>query len=248
MQNRLYNDLSWLWPYWGDPTTEYADFCKFLIPIIKKYSKIPTNSLLNIGCGSGKNIFTLKKEFDITGLDISQDMLNLASELNPESNFVKADMRSFALNKTFDSIIIDDSIAYMTTTDDLYSVFQQAHYHLKKGGVMIVSPDETKETFVQNSTSSYIVKPHRKPNNLDLVFIENYYDANPGDNIFKATFLYLIRKNNKQNIEKDIHTLGLFSINTWRGLLKKACFEFSEKCYTQDDKKYTVFICLKPLC
>lgn len=25
---RLYSDLSWLWPYWGDPATEYARFAE----------------------------------------------------------------------------------------------------------------------------------------------------------------------------------------------------------------------------
>jgi SAM-dependent methyltransferase len=245
-KHRLYNDLSWIWPLWGDPETEYAEYCEFQIPFIKKYSKIPTKTLLNIGCGSGKNVFNLKKEFDVTGLDLSQDMLNLAKELNPESNFVKGDMRSFTLDKTFDSVIIDDSIAYMTTLEDLYSVFHQAFNHLKAGGVMIVTPDETKETFEQNSTSTYIVEPHRKPVDIDVVFIENYYDADPSDDIFEATFIYIIRKDGKQSIEKDIHTLGLFSIEIWRQLLKKVGFEIRENNYMQDDKEYSVFICVKP--
>jgi SAM-dependent methyltransferase len=245
--NRLYNDLSWLWPMWGDPETEYTEYCEFLIPFIKKYSEIPAKTLLNIGCGSGKNVFSLKKEFDVTGLDISQDMLNLAKELNPEGNFVKGDMRSFSLNDVFDSVIIDDSIAYMTTSEDLYSVFKQAFNHLKAGGIMLVTPDATKETFEQNYTSTYIVEQHRKPKDVDVVFIENYYDVDISDDVFEATFLYLIRKDGKQTIEKDIHTLGIFSIEIWRELLKKVGFKVIEKNYTQDEKEYTVFVCKKTL-
>ena len=67
---------------WGDPAGEYAQWCDHVIQLIRQYSKCEVHSLLNMGCGGGKNIFNLKRDFDVTGVDISKAMLSLAKELN----------------------------------------------------------------------------------------------------------------------------------------------------------------------
>ena len=45
----------------------------------------------------------------------------------------------------FDAIVIDDGVSYMTSREDLARLFRAAYGHLELGGVMIVSPDKTKE-------------------------------------------------------------------------------------------------------
>jgi SAM-dependent methyltransferase len=151
--NRLYDDLAWLWPMWGDPSTEYRSYCDHVGSLFKKYSKREILSFLNLGCGGGKNVSNLKREFDVTGLDISPAMIELAKQSNPECAFVQADMRSFTLEKRYDVILVDDAVAYITAEEDLRSLFKNAYEHLFPGGVMIAGPDDTTETFEQNKTS-----------------------------------------------------------------------------------------------
>lgn len=43
------------------------------------------------------NVFNLKRQFDVTGIDPSTAMLAQAKELNPECSFVLGDMRTFRL-------------------------------------------------------------------------------------------------------------------------------------------------------
>jgi SAM-dependent methyltransferase len=245
--NRLYSDLAWLWPLWGSPGGDYAEYCDFIVHLIKQYAHRETHSLLNVGCGGGKNVFNLKRHFTVTGLDLSLAMLDLARDLNPECRFVRGDMRTYALGEQFDTILIDDAVSYMTTAADLRSVFERAYAHLAPGGVMITGPDNTKETFQQNRTRVSYADPAAKPENVDVVFIENDYDPDPGDDTYEGTMIYLIRRDGELCIEHDLHLLGLFSLDLWRELLLDVGFALYRERYTEGVQEYVEFVCVKPI-
>ena len=242
---RLYADLAWLWPMWGDPS-EYSPYCDHVTQLIRQYAKREARSLLNLGCGGGKNVFNLKKHFVVTGIDIASAMLNLASQLNPECQFHHTDMRKFRLREHFDAILVDDAVSYMTTEEDLRAVFARAYAHLNAGGVMVCSPDDTKETFAQNRTQISYAATAYTPAHLDVVFIENYFDPNPDDTEYEATMTYLIRDKGKLRIEHDFHFLGLFPLEVWRTLLLDVGFEVHETNYTDEGREYVTFACVKP--
>lgn len=238
---RLYKDLAWLWPLWEDLEI-YKKESNRIVKLIIKHSKIKTRTLLDIGCGGGKNASHLKKHFQVTGIDISKQMLRNARKLNPECKFITADMRNFDLKQKFDSVFINDAHNYMTTQADLLRVFKMAYKHLKPGGVMVVHPDQTKSTFKQNSTHIW----RSKRGDMDITFIENNYDPNPKDNTFESTFVFLIRKKSKLRIEHDFHVGGLFKLTVWTKLLKQAGF----KAYEEKDggtPGVPTFICFKHL-
>lgn len=238
---RLYTDLAWLWPLWGDATTEYAQYCQYLTGLIQQYARRPVASLLNIGCGGGKNVLNLKQHFAVTGIDLSPVMLAQAQSLNPECTFIQADMRTFDLGQTFDAILMDDAISYMTHLEDFSAAMRAAYNHLKPGGVMITTPDTTCETFQQNATHTTQVSR----DGLDLVFIENCYDPDPTDTYYEATILYLIRQQGKLRMETDHWRLGIFPLDTWRRILTETGFAIHETIYHQEDSPYTVFACIK---
>jgi len=243
---RLYSDLAWLWPMWGDVEKEYADWCNFVVKLINKYAKIPAKSLLDITCGGGKNVFNLRKHFEVTGIDISPVMLKQAKELNPDCEFLQGDMRFFSLEKTFDAILMDDGVSYITNRDDLKAAFTIAFQHLDPGGVLIVGPDFTTETFIQNQTVTTPANIKISPDGVEVIFIENYYDPDPNDDVYEGTMLYLIRENGKLRIETDFHRLGLFPINVWRKTLMRAGFEINENTYPENNSNFVVFSCVKP--
>jgi len=244
-QNRLYTDLAWLWPYWGSPTGDYARWCSQVTRLIERYANHPVRTILNLGCGGGKNIYNLKGHFTVTGIDLSPAMLEQARKLNPECEFIRADMRTLDLDRTFDAILVDDAISYMTSLDELGAVFAAACRHLALGGVMVVSPDETRETFRQNHTAAALAEGVEKPSNLDVVYIENYYDPDPADNTYEATFLYLIREAGRLRIERDPHILGLFSLEEWRQSLRIAGFAVHEEPDVEFERLPPIFVCLK---
>ena len=176
----LYTDLAWLWPVWGDAADEYAHYCRHVASLIEQHAERPAGTLLDIGCGGGKNVFNLKGTFSVTGVDLSPTMLAQARDLNPESTFVHGDMRTFRLGTTFDA-----------------------------------------------------------------VFVENVYDPDPADEQYETTILYLIRDHGRLRIETDHWTMGLFSLDTWRRVLRETGFEAHEGRYNAGEDEYTVFACVK---
>jgi len=238
--NRLYSDLAWLWPLWEDVEV-YRKESQLFARLIKKYTKIKVRTLLDMGCGGGKNAFHLKRHFKVTGIDISKPMLANAMKQNLNCKFHPADMRNFDLKQQFDSVFINDSITYMTTKSDLLKVFRSAYKHLKAGGVMITHPDECKERFKQNETTIWT----SRTDDMDITFIESQYDPNPKDVTFEKTLIYLIRKKGKLRIEYDFHVCGLFTLDVWRKSLKQVGFEVFEEEGGDDIGELPVFSCVK---
>jgi SAM-dependent methyltransferase len=103
--------------------------------------------ILELGCGSGGHALTLAKQgFDIHGLDLSQDMLNIAKQqlaLQPEDLqkkicFAQADIREFDIHKKFDAVIsLFHVISYLPTLDDIQKTFTKVYEHLNPGGVFL---------------------------------------------------------------------------------------------------------------
>jgi SAM-dependent methyltransferase len=241
---RLYNDLAWTWPIISPPEDYIKEGEKYK-SLIKKYSKIPVSTMLNLGCGGGHVDWVLKKYFKITSIDISTNMLKLAKKLNPDVIYKKGDMRSIRLKKAFDTVLILDSINYMLTKKDLSSVFKTAYEHLKPGGILLTFAEEYNK--IEQHKLSW--STHKK-GDTEITFIEHYYDPDPTDSTFECTFIHLIYKNKKLSIQTDRHLGGIFSLKTWLQLLEKIGFKVKKLGvgHSSFPKGTTIptFICAKP--
>lgn len=241
----LYTDLAWLWPMWGDAADEYAHYCRHITGLIEQHAKRPVHTLLDIGCGGGKNAFNLKQKFSVTGADLSPAMLAQARELNPESVFIHGDMRTFRLGRTFDAVLMDDAISHMTCLADFEAAFRTASAHLDPGGILVATPDVTTETFRQNRTTATPATRKGTRDDIDVVFVENVYDPDPADEHYELTILYLIRDQGQFRLETDHWMMGLFSLETWRRVLLESGLEVHEGRYNKGEDEHTVFACVK---
>lgn len=243
-QRRLYRDLSWTWPIISPPE-DYIEESERIKRLIRKHSKIPVKTLLNLGCGGGHVDWVLKKYFAITGVDISPNMLKNARKLNPQITYFKADIRTVRLKKEFDAVVLHDSVNYMLTRNDLKAVFKTAYVHLKPGGVLWTYVEEHNK-IQQNRTKLST----SKQGNTEITFIENYYDPNPRDTTYEFVFVYLIRKNKKLRIHTDRHLCGIFKLKTWFSVIREVGFKVKRQKFTHStipaSKDMPELICLKP--
>jgi len=242
--NRLYGDLAWLWPLWGDPATEYAAYCEFLVKGLRRHARRELKTLLNAGCGGGKNLFTLRKHFQVTGIDLSEEMLALSADLNPGCELIQGDLRSYELGRVFDAIFLDDAISYLLTEQDLAKAFRQACKHLAPGGILALSIDATQENFQQNRTQVFQSLPTDRYPDTEVTYITNDYLQ--ADGTVANTFIYLIRQRGILRIETDHHVCGLFPLQTWRDLLEETGFQTALENYEENGDQYPTFFCLKP--
>ena len=243
-ERRLYSDLAWTWPIIS-PIEDYIEETELFSKIIKEHSKIEVKTLLHLGCGGGHNDYTFKKHFKVTSLDISEGMLTLAKKLNREVNYQYGDMRTTRLEERFDTVIALDSINYIKTEEDLQRTFITAYEHLKPGGVFLTLVEQIAGQFKQNNTTHSI----HSQSDVEITFIENYYDPDPTDTNYEATFIYLIRAGGKLEVYTDRHLCGIFKLKTWLGFLKATGFEVKQVKFTHstftEGTYYTMLICIK---
>ena len=243
-ERRLYHDLAWTWPI-VSPPGRYVREAQAICRLIR--GRAPAAStLLHLGCGGGHLDKTLKQSFEITGVDLSPAMLALARRLNPEVAYRIGDMRSIRLRRTFDAVVIADSVAYMRTKRELRAAFGTAFVHLARGGVFLTYVERTPATFRQNATTRAIARR----GDIEVVLIENQHDPNPADTTYESTFIYLIRKRGHLRVETDRHRLGLFSLPVWRRLLRSTGFRITQIDGEPDrpaSRGNATFVCVRPV-
>jgi len=241
---RLYSDLAWVWPLWEE-LDQYRPDADFYTELIRKYARGQVNTLLDLGCGGGKADYHLKENFKITGVDISLAMLENARRLNGDCEYMLGDVRSVRLERVFDAVLVNDAVSYMTDKVQLGQVFATARRHLRRGGVMIVGADHTKESFIQNE----ITVSKGGGDGVEITFIENLYDANPADTICELLLIFIIRQSGKLRVEKDLHTLGLFEEPVWTEQIQNAGFKPRRHLFITEEagakREYTFFACVR---
>ncbi len=108
---------------------------------IATLSKLDFSSVIELGCGTGKNTpFLLKKADKIIGLDFSQKMLNKAKlKINDKRvEFRKADLTNeWKINNESADLITCSLV--LEHIKDLNFIFDQANKKLKNGGVFFIS-------------------------------------------------------------------------------------------------------------
>jgi SAM-dependent methyltransferase len=206
-QRRMYSDLAWTWPMISRPE-HYVEEAEHFLRIIHYHTQIDVKTLLDLGCGGGHNDWTLKKHVQVTGVDVSDDMLTLARRLNPEVTYLAGDMRTVRLGRTFDAVIIADSIDYMLSEQDLYGAFVTAFVHLKPGGVFCTYVEMNRDNWGQNKTECTT----HVQDDVEIVFVDNRYDPDPADTLYENVFVYLIRRSGELSIEMDHHLGGIFDL------------------------------------
>jgi len=101
---------------------------------------------LDIGCGCTGRFIDLLKEnsFEVTGLDISAEMLVLARQNYPEINFIHADICQYDLAEKYNFITAWDSIWHIPLSEQR-NVISKIVDSLNTGGIFIFTFGGTTE-------------------------------------------------------------------------------------------------------
>ena len=107
------------------------------------------STILDLGCGSGKPIaqYLIENGHNITGVDTSDSMLEMAKQNFPVQTFphqqwIQADMRTVELNQKFQGILAWDSFFHLTA-DDQKAMFQQFAKFSEQGTALMFTSGPT---------------------------------------------------------------------------------------------------------
>jgi SAM-dependent methyltransferase len=135
--------------------------------------------VLELACGSGRlTILLAEGGLNITGLDISEEMLDLAklkaSERGVSIHFIRGDMRSFDLGEKFKVIFIPaQSLSHLYEREEIEACFSCVQQHLMEDGRFLI------ELF--NSSMELLA---REPGRRYPVGVGEYEDPKGGGRVF----------------------------------------------------------------
>jgi SAM-dependent methyltransferase len=205
---------------------------------------VVSNMLLDLGCGTGNHDRYLKEWFNVVGIYISEPMLAIAREKNPEVEYHRYDMANFRIHDKFDVIVaLFGVIHYNEDERRLRRAFNAAYEHLKGGGPFIFDVGFTTGDFRNHTEVT-----ERREGGLELTLVDNACKVDSGH--VESTLIFLIRRGKRLKIELDKHIQALLDVERTRPILKRMGFKvhlydlgYTERKFIKKGK--LIFVCLK---
>ncbi|GHU49189.1 hypothetical protein FACS1894127_1830 [Clostridia bacterium] len=132
------------------------------IDIYIKNAAVLGGEVLELACGSGRIMLPMaERGFQVTGIDISPDMLELLEEklsnapqrIRKRITTYQCDMSDFNLSKKFSLVILAaTSISLLLKNEQIRTLFKCVNNHLEKGGRFIFDY-RTSDSIIQNAAS-----------------------------------------------------------------------------------------------
>lgn len=216
---RFYGELARWWPLIS-PVEDYAQEAAFAARLLRRAS-IPVREVLELGSGGGHNAVHLREHFTMTLSDLSPQMVAMSRALHPDAEHHVADMRTLRLGRTFDAVFVHDAIDYMTTEGDLRRALATAYAHCRPGGVAVLIPDGTAQTYAPGADHGGVDGPAGD----GVRFLEWNWDPEPADSWTVTEYAFLLRAaDGTVRTVHETHRTGLFGREVWLRLLTETGF------------------------
>lgn len=184
------------------------------------------NLVLDLGCGTGTltELF-YQKGYDMIGVDLSQEMLNLALAKKEKSGseilYLCQDMRELDLYSTVGTVIsVCDSLNYLLEDEDIADTFSLVNNYLYPGGLFLFDFN-TKykyETVIGDTTIA--------ENRDDCSFIwENYYHEEENINEYDLTIFVKEEKDSFRRFQETHYQRG-YTLSEMKNFIKQSGMEF----------------------
>ena len=192
---------------------DYGAEAEKLTAIMHQYCRSTGHRLLDVACGTGLHLSYLKQHFQVEGLDLDEQLLTIARQRHPEVPLHHADRTDCNLGRTFDVITcLFSAIGYVKTLENLSRAVQCMVHHLLPGGVLLIEPWFTPETWRPGTVHArFIDDPDLKIARINTSFVEGRLSS--------MDLHYLIGTPAGTEHYVERHELGLFTTEEMRHAL-----------------------------
>ena len=164
-------------------------------------------TILDVGCGTGRHAqgLTVGHGFQVDGLDIQPEFVEIARDRCPEGRFAVGDMADFDLGCRYDIVLcLFSSIGYVKTKERLSSAARSMGRHLSPGGIAVVEAWFPPDGF-------YPGKVHLLVSERAELKIARMNQSVVRDGISILDFHYLVGTSDGVKHLQETHELGLFT-------------------------------------
>lgn len=212
-----YDDAAqWYDRVWGPRRDHRAD--SSAIAHIARQRNPHSRSLLDVGCATGEHLRHLTRTFDAVGVDVSPGLLQIArSKLGERAALYEADMFHLDLDERFDVVTcLWGTIAYATTPAALRVVAGNIAHHLTSGGLAIIEPWLTPDSFDDAKRVNVTVDEDEDP---VLTIVST---SRRDQDVAELRRLYVAAAPSVLSTVEEHHRLGLFTVPTYRSAFEAA--------------------------
>ena len=141
---------------------DYTEWVKVLEGYIEKHNP-HSKTVLDLGCGTGTTLLNMKDNYELSGLDLSEEMLKKANIKLKKKNvkLFLGDMREFNTGEKYDVIFsFFDTVNHLTSCEDLVDLFNSVKNSLNNNGIYIF--DVVDREFMDEMFANDIYADNRK--------------------------------------------------------------------------------------
>lgn len=200
----------------------YDRWVSFTEEILSEYAFV-ARTILDLGCGTGEIALRFaKKGYDVTGVDLSAEMLTIADEkarvqATPIA-WIHQDLRTMeGIGEVDLAISYCDVINYITEEDELKQVFERVYDSLAEGGLFIfdVHGLSYAEQQLMDQTFSDVDE--------DMAYIWNCFSGKRRGELFHELTFFAKQGNQYERFDED-HSQRTYEPVFYEQLLQKAGF------------------------
>jgi len=235
---QLYSTLAEIYHEMYQHVFDYDTEFNFYNSILKAKN---CHKILEIGCGSGMLARRfLDGGYDYLGLDLFNEMLDIARREVNSDRFIQCDMRNLSFNQQFDAVLITGrSIAYVTDNQGIIDTLRGVHKSLNDNGLFVFGVFEASQIFDNLGDFEQNIEHNNKKIRRISHLEKNLATGWTYDWFAK----YIIEKDHKISEYDDLTTLRAFTRDEIALFMKLTEFDIQEiidegKAFTVVAKKY----------
>lgn len=199
---------------------DYAKEAKYLKSVIASHKQSDGNGLLDFACGTGAHLEYLMDEYEVEGVDLSEDQLAVARKRIPEISFRQGDMRNFDAGESFDVVTcLFSSIGYLYPLPEMENGIANMARHLKPGGVLIVEPWLKADTY----NAGHVSTVTGEINGIKVTRIG--HSAVEG-NLSVMTMEHTVERPDGTENFTEVHTLAMYTDDEYQKAFLKTGLQF----------------------
>jgi len=187
-------------------------------------------TVLDVACGTAEHARLLAERhgLSVDGIDLDPTFVRIAQQKHPAGRFVVADMCDFDLGRRYDVVMcLFSSIGYLRTIDRVTRAIARFRDHLASGGVIVVEPWFPPGVMAYGHTSTDVGEAG------GLRVVRRARTEIDGRSS-RLLFEYDITQNGETRHAREVHELGLFTLDEMRG-----AFEANDLAVDYDPKGLT---------
>ena len=234
---QLYSTLAEIYHEMYQHIFDYAKEFNFFDSILKENT---CHNILEIGCGSGMLARRfIDNGYDYLGLDLSNEMLDIARREIRSDQFIQCDMQNLSFENQFDAILITGrSLAYVIDNKGIMDTLTGIHKSLKGNGLFVFGFFDANALFDNFNDFEQIIQH----NNKKIRRISHLEKNLSTGWTYDWSAKYIIEQDNELTEYEDVTTLRAFTKDEVDLFMKLTGFNIKDRI---DEGKASTIIAKK---